>query len=794
MAKSACPAITYREPTEAQDEGGDLHSKLAYRMMKALLEEPNGRIAKRSPSSSACVCAFVSLTICICFTAAGVYVFVRSGVAIQYGRDKLEKDSNYQKDFLTESAQITICHFNERRLHYEQNAESTLGDVLIFLHNLRTSLNNRSSNVILKVKDEISKNLTSAEERFQSPYANKFVALRSKLRDLARLVSDWKLEQSDITDVENTIKALVAEILKLEQHVDAQKAQLNESFNSYPSHFNTTHTLISKEVADLTTAAMMVQRKNDFAAASEFNYALVLNLIPAFQLMSAVIAIVTFMCCRTRAFTYYLLNKEGFQALITVALLFVLLAGAFIVAYTSAYVCASLTDDIATVEILRPGDEDDDTPSPKQPPVDIIRTMKSCQEGRTLFNATGKVLVSIEEAPKLDEVIAKIESTLNNSEAKIDLQDRIKDLKDGVNELFVMIRRIEDQSLNSQEKQFKKEVKETFEKLNGTLANADVQTRELYHILTPDARADLFSKISNEVSLVKANNIYYSMISEEDEKAFLSPPCKPLGNLWNAMGSSYCKFITLPAQGIWPAFVLCIIGSLFLLYGVCKAGSYLPALEDSTTDESRLKSASTHKNPPKKSVKKKHKPPKQARPPSVKAKNKTKKSVRKPKVKKAEEVPPAAAARQAKYDRTQDDEEMIPPAKPEVAKQEPAQMPKVAWDPYEPSVRQRSWKVYPGGKPEPLPAELITSIRDWKPPPVTELTAQERENKNLETQDEEELEAPLLELDLLENKEGHKKKKSKRLSVRDEGANMIIQQDVNQNLPYRAEAGTADNQ
>ncbi|VDK55048.1 unnamed protein product [Cylicostephanus goldi] len=99
-------------------------------------------------------------------------------------------------------------------------------------------------------------------------------------------------------------------------------------------------------------------------------------------------------------------------------------------------------------------------------------------------------------------------------------------------------------------------------------------------------------------------------------------------------------------------------------------------------------------------------------------------------------------------------------------------MPKVAWDPYEPSVRQHSWKVYPDGKPEPLSNELITSIRDWKPPPASELTAQE---------------------DLLENKEAHRKKKSKRLGVRDEGANMIIQQDVNEDLPFRAEAFTTDN-
>ncbi|VDK59435.1 unnamed protein product [Cylicostephanus goldi] len=55
-----------------------------------------------------------------------------------------------------------------------------------------------------------------------------------------------------------------------------------------------------------------------------------------------------------------------------VALLFALLAGAFVVAYTSAFVCAGLSEDVTAVDILNSSGVDDDTPSPKQPAVDVM--------------------------------------------------------------------------------------------------------------------------------------------------------------------------------------------------------------------------------------------------------------------------------------------------------------------------------------------------------------------------------------------------------------------------------------
>ncbi|RCN46508.1 hypothetical protein ANCCAN_07502 [Ancylostoma caninum] len=78
------------------------------------------------------------------------------------------------------------------------------------------------------------------------------------------------------------------------------------------------------------------------------------------------------------------------------------------------------------------------------------------------------------------------------------------------------------------------------------------------------------------------------------------------------------------------------------------------------------------------------------------------------------------------------------PSKEKAAKVVPlTQMPKVPWDNYEPSQKQLS----------PLPKELVQSIRD-------------RELANLRTQDEEEVEPPLLPLDVDIKEEPHKKEKT----------------------------------
>ncbi|RCN29789.1 hypothetical protein ANCCAN_24450 [Ancylostoma caninum] len=103
---------------------------------------------------------------------------------------------------------------------------------------------------------------------------------------------------------------------------------------------------------------------------------------------------------------------------------------------------------------------------------------------------------------------------------------------------------------------------------------------------------------------------------------------------------------------------------------------------------------------------------------------------------------PEKLARQVNYDRTQEEDELPVepggPSKEKAVKVVPlTQMPKVPWDNYEPSQKQYSWRVYRSkGQLSPLPKELVQSIRDWKPPPVSELTPKERELANLRTQDE----------------------------------------------------------
>ncbi|EYC01920.1 hypothetical protein Y032_0103g3539 [Ancylostoma ceylanicum] len=538
---------------------------------------------------------------------------------------------------------------------------------------------------------------------------------------------------------------------------------------------------VLEEIGRFHFAANDVRRANDFTElVIEYLWVAV---VPFFiQIAFAIVAIGT-LVLRYRSvpaenhapFGKTFFDLTGHASMIIVAILFVLFAGSFVTAYIAMHMCVGFIEggDPPPLEHL---DIDSKTNSSR---VDIIRAIQKCEKRSSLLNAVGIRHVWSSNIDELNAEVGKIGRALGSFQTNIDLYKISFDMKEAAHEFQNAVDGITGNLVksNKQARRIKEVADRASEQLNLLVKELYNLTHDLHPLLTIRAREEFFDNLINTVSLLKLDQ-HITMQDHDEHFVIHSPQCQPIVLIWTVFGPAHCLFITHPTQGLWPSFLICATGSLFLYCGVSKASSYVKPRSSvqakrSTHESKRRKEKLPSKKKAKlsKRLSKRRKPSKRKRKSTEKKKTKsaeivsvqskeTSKDMSKEVSKGGSKEKQSAEtddvheqlARQVNYDRTQDEEEQ-PIGSTEQLKEKGAkvipltQMPKVPWDNYEPSQKQYSWRVYRSkGQFSPLPKELIQSIRDWKPPPVSELTPGEREIANVRTQDEEEMQPALLPL------------------------------------------------
>ncbi|VDM66066.1 unnamed protein product, partial [Strongylus vulgaris] len=287
---------------------------------------------KRSTRSSTPILAFLSLTLCILITIAGIYCLIQSAMAIGSGYSTVDEDvaNSYTsiEEFIINSSSTTLCRFNLKRPELDQRIQYIISNVTRTLNEYRTNFTQGNISSILTFKQKLLGSLQQMENLLEKSPLKRLHELASTIKNVKSTVDDWNPKPNDVADVEEISKVLVAELSNIENYIDAQRMEIKKNMDSYPKHVNKTFKGILKEMQEFKSAATLVQNSNDFTASPIFSNALAFLFIPILQLFIAIFAVVVLVNrCKTKTPTCAkTLNAAGLGAIVVLALLFLLFA------------------------------------------------------------------------------------------------------------------------------------------------------------------------------------------------------------------------------------------------------------------------------------------------------------------------------------------------------------------------------------------------------------------------------------------------------------------------------------
>ncbi|KAK6745385.1 hypothetical protein RB195_011861 [Necator americanus] len=688
--------------------------------------------SKRSSTIDTLVFAFISLAISIGITAVSVYYLFTSITLISDGHNvaNLDIENAYGRvnKFLGESANSTICLFDARSPMLEKDVLSLVLNATKNLEEIQERFKYENITKLLAMKRRAVNTLQELNSLIVKSPLPRLTKLSSTTTETETLLNSWTINSTDIDKLKQMSKSLKDEFLALITYIKRDKTQISAELDSYRTLINETIADVVHETGRFKVAAKDVQQANDITKQT-INYMLLPLLVPVLQIIFALAAIITLIMRYNiksgnnddKLFGDTLFNLAGHGSIIIIAVLFLLLASFFAAAYVSMYLCKGFTKN----------SDFNDTHPPavhSNLSVDLIGVIQECQKNSSIVSATKIEQIWSYDIPRLDELVGKIGVSLGKCEVENDIQSFATKVQNSLNDFQDSVKGMDKTHWNRLRKgeQIRKVFVKAEKELHNFLTELNASAKSLGPLLTTASRKKLYETIIEIVSFLKVNE-YATM----EQSTARSPQCKPIVVVWTVMGSSYCSYVTPPVQGLWPTCVICAIGTLFLYFGLCMAGSYKRKRSKRARKKKQQFAQKTTLRP---------KPSKKG-----KKKDKTRKKTSKQPKKKSVKKDQSASKNVEKEEPKEESKEVIPANKS--PKEDLEENYEKVNKEVEVPTQQEKQPNKPQEKSHSLPSDLVESIRKWKPPTTTLLTHKEQQNMNLRTQDEEEIHPPLLPFD-----------------------------------------------
>ncbi|EYC01919.1 hypothetical protein Y032_0103g3538 [Ancylostoma ceylanicum] len=201
---------------------------------------------KRSSGTDTLVLAFSSLTMCICVTSLAVYCFTSSVNVIRNGHVTalvdIERAYESVNNFVADSANTTLCMFDERRPNLEQTFASMVVNTSKKLDDFRERFACRNIETVFASKKKLLETLRELENLTGKPISQDFTKIASANRKTQTVLGTLNISRSDATAGVNFLNVLEEGLSAMAKHYRNGEIRMNSDLDSYRLLINDVNT------------------------------------------------------------------------------------------------------------------------------------------------------------------------------------------------------------------------------------------------------------------------------------------------------------------------------------------------------------------------------------------------------------------------------------------------------------------------------------------------------------------------------------------------------------------------
>ncbi|KAL6725414.1 hypothetical protein Aduo_007469 [Ancylostoma duodenale] len=210
---------------------------LSFWVASILLCGKNIVTGKRSSCTDTVVLAFSSLTICICVTSVAVYCYISSVSVIRNGHLTAVVDIEHAyesvNNFIADSANTTLCLFDEKRPTLEKTFTSMLMNTSKKLDDLYNNFTHRDISNILASKKVLLETLRELGRLTGKSRSKELTKMASVNRKTQTALGALNISQNDAEAVANFLGVLNDGLSAMANHSRSGEIRMREDLDSY---------------------------------------------------------------------------------------------------------------------------------------------------------------------------------------------------------------------------------------------------------------------------------------------------------------------------------------------------------------------------------------------------------------------------------------------------------------------------------------------------------------------------------------------------------------------------------
>ncbi|EYB91644.1 hypothetical protein Y032_0203g1809 [Ancylostoma ceylanicum] len=553
--------------------------------------------------------AALSFIICVVTSCYGMFIFSTSLLHLRNGIELLPKQVQIvSKDVstFTKNLRSTVqCLYDEEYEAFDGNSDHRYRSMMAHVEVVRTSLSQIQILQIIAFVEYCEKDFENLKKQLRPLTVYKpFEQASKKLQQASAVIAEvalWALDVLAVYDVTleqinksvNESKVAMKQVLKsIEEHGE----ELTEALNSI-RNFTVT---LQQQLADIFTKEDHSQR-----VSSMLGYTIIIPItlvILSILGLTAISMSWAFYASRDRhdgrqsrrgavsAVASSILATSGYSAMLIGALLCVMSAVCFIVAFLAMSICTGLFEDrelrlfhaipnmeyvitIGSVEIRHT----------------LYDTFYKCKNGYTFFEPLkGSQIMAEKEFRNKYSNLLRYDIGRQVQNFHVDMRflysvdEKLKFMKGALVTLNETLKNAAYQKLvKDQLPTLKMAIKEADHHLN-LLYEHYIALRTLLEVFTSRKTRDMLVSALRENQSQLQKLIFTAIANLYASVTDFSPQCGNLLVIWNGLGKYVCRWIAEPAQGLWVACMFCAVGSIAIYHAFFNTARFLQDYAEST--------------------------------------------------------------------------------------------------------------------------------------------------------------------------------------------------------------------